>query len=398
MFDILYSAGRFRSALLLGVLSVTPACAFESGSLEEKDSSVAQEAIYGGNLYTQEVGSPDPAVIKFAKEDGETLCSGIKLAARRFLTAAHCHFENLTSTTITNALDGSGGTTVNIVAAPAHPTSWAVPSDSLYQDFQIVDVDRDTPMPSYPMFRPGYVPTNSSAALIAYGRDLKPTNPNNSWKRQYAFFTTGATNNSGFDDTWFFLNGSDPRPDSGDSGGPVFITRLGQKEVAGVISAGGLTARVSGSFAWLNDPRINLFQHDRKGFFLQKASNKPLSLSSQSSSSQVRIRVWDGRDHWTGVDSQYWRLESASVGGTFRIVNTKTGRCLKAHTDDNVVQATCSTATDQRWSFDGTTGGYSRIRNVGRNMCMTTTSDAIDTRVSVATCSSSSRQRWLFSN
>jgi hypothetical protein len=303
---------------------------------------------------------------------------------------------------VTNAIDGSGGTTLTIAGTIFHPTCWNVASDNLYQDFQIVDVTADTPsIDHYSIFRRGHVAPGTTLGVIGYGCDQADESHN--YQRQYAFFSTTEFGDSGYDDTWIHSPGPSPATCSGDSGGPVIVESFGQKEVAGLVSWGnGVNSwfsRTSAIYAWLQDPRVNLLQSGRKGHLLQKSSNKPIVLASQSSTAQVRIRNWDARNHWTGQDAQYWKLEYSQTSG-FQIINTKTGKCLKAQSDGFVVQATCSSSLDMFWNFVNTTSNYSQIRNAQSNTkCMATSSDSVGSRVTVSTCSSTSaRQRWVFSN
>jgi hypothetical protein len=396
--------GRPRLAGVAGLLVGVAGCGAAPGNLDGTEVAETAEAITDGILLPEGVGAPDTSAVALGTPNGSSLplhrCSGTKIGSRRFLTAAHCNFQAGTQVVVSNSLDRSGGTTVDITSVATHATFLL---SNLDHDVAIFDVSQSTPsIPTYNAFRPSWVATNNLGALTAYGCDKKPSDPND-YKGRYGFFTTVSSSN-GVSDITIISGAHPPSLCRGDSGGPFFVKRNGIWEIAAVASRLDILtssfARVSSVYAWLKDPRINVLASGRKGFLLHRPSNKPLAVASDTDP-RPSIEIWDGRAHSTGSDFQYWELALGTHANTFQIRNTKSGTCLQTPTSSGtpiMMNLNCATAEERTWEFVNLSDNFYQIRNKQTGLCLSVASTVGAEAMGAICNTANTQQRWLFSN
>jgi hypothetical protein len=376
-------------------------CGAAPDNLDGTEVAEMTEAITGGTLVPE---GADPHAVAIGDPNGSNIpdhkCSGTKIGSRRFLTVAHCNRQAETQVVVSNSLDRSGGTTVDITSVARHATYLL---GGPHHDVAIFDVSQSTPsIPILNAFRPSRVATNVQGALTAYGCDGTPGSTND-FKKQYAFFTTVSSGNALLDLT-VISTAQPPSLCNGDSGGPLHVKRIGIWEIAGVAVGNAASTsnfvRVSSVYAWLKDPRINVLASGRKGFLLNRQSNKPLALVSDTSL-RPSIENWDGRAHSTGSDLQYWELALGAFLNTFQIRNTKAGTCLQTPTSSGtpiLMNLNCATAEERTWEFVNLSDNFYQIKNKQTGVCLSVTSTVGSEAIGAICNTADTKQRWLFSN
>jgi secreted trypsin-like serine protease len=387
---------------IAALMTAVAGCGAASDELEvgESDLGETSDGITRGNLVPDTTTAPDSSAVNLltgSSSSQSARCSGIKIADRRYLTAHHCLFSAGQDIFVTNSLEGKPGTKITLSNVYSHPTTFNITSDTLRQDFQILEVAQDNDIPSYNTYRKSHVGRNVTGWLTSYGCDFADST--HGGKKQYGALTTGVDTRPGFETTFMFVpqDTTGAAICSGDSGGPFFIKQSGVWELAGIVSGAVEIGRISSVYAWVHNPKYNHLASGQKGFFLHKASNRPLGLASSSTSAVPVVQIWDGRAHSTGVDKQYWQI-FAGAGSTFTIKNTASGACLKANSDGSMSQASCGSATDQKFKFENLSSDYYQIKSPARNACLQVATSAGKTELRNVTCNTNlGEQRWLFS-
>lgn len=405
--------------VMVGVLSLGAGCAPADSA---GTGTVTQEQpITGGQLAP---AGADPTVVLMGG------CTGTKIGAHRFLTAAHCSFSPGQTLSMTNTADASGGVTRTITNVLIHPSfRRKVQVGGEGYDVALVDIAELTQwIPVETHFRTTFVGTGVEGAPTGYGCDL--ASPSNGGKKQYGFFTTAERPNDPDLNTHSIWDPPGlPALCCGDSGGPFFVRNSADVwEVAGV--AAGRTGdctqqnpgpgestftRLGNVWQWINNPVENVFADAQRGF-LRNLWNKCAGAPVAAAENGVAQYYCDGRNQ--PVDRQYWRL-TAGPNGSWRIVNTARNTCLGVSGGSTaegalVLHQTCSSfRTDQQWELtpesftDGAAepwsiGNYRRLRNVKSLKCLTTSGNSSNDAAALAqsTCTSPSNilsgQWWKF--
>jgi V8-like Glu-specific endopeptidase len=356
------------------------------------DVETTTDPVTGGQLVPDN-GDPYGSVFRIATSDGG--CTATKIGDRRFISAAHC-FDGVSAgagISMTNAINGSGGTTFTINTLDIHPSY--VLNKGWYYDAAIFTINGPTSPPALTI-RTSYVANNQLGILIGYGCDNTSTRDG---QKQWAFYRAAANSNAD-KFTHFVTNVSTTVAScAGDSGGPYLIrtgVNTGPWEIAGIdkrhdgeitpipiTSSTSLVSRTGNIRGWIAAPGSNSFSNGSVGTFLNGDSGKCLGVDGSSISSGAHVSAFycDGRQYPN--DNQYWRLQSIGTSGFFLFVNTKSGLCLGvdgASTADGarVSQFGCdptpTTTENQAWRFTFTRSvgntNYYQIRNGKSGKCI----------------------------
>lgn len=382
------------SALLFALLSLAGCAAPVEGRGEDLENiSETDEPITRGTL----VHHLDPVAVKMIFSGG-VWCSGTKIGAQRFLTAAHCLDGVVPNSNvmITNEDSGTGGGVFTITNVHIYPTQPANLPSGHATDIGMIDVQQESPgIPVWTAIRAEYVPDDLPDGWVtAFGCDLD--NPSNGGKKQFAHFTTAFNDDPASSAGYIYALGDpDPAVCSGDSGGPLYFQNGQVWELAGVVSAGNNNTeswftRIGRVRNWIANPVSNDFRNGAMGSLLNRTGNN--CITPRTSPEVAVLSYCDLRD--IPNDPQYWRLLGNSSNG-FKIENVETGKCLKA-TSTYATFASCnSTSTDLLWKFvlpvnaNGAT--YYRIQNQsGSQRCITPSgSSSNGAYLALTTCSTS---------
>jgi V8-like Glu-specific endopeptidase len=339
---------------------------------------IDEQPITRGLLVT---GNNQLSVVKLWLPSGN-YCSGTKIGSRRFLTAGHCVW-NVTAgqqVTISNAVNGTGGSVFNITAVHRYPTQPANLPTGHWTDIGMLDVQQTSGIPvSTNGIRAPYVGAGvGSASIVGFGCDL--ADPTHDGKKQTAVITTEFFGDPVSYAGYMFASG-DPKPAvcSGDSGGPVLFSNNGVWEIGGVVAAGDNNTmswftRLGRVRNWIANPTINDFWNGSKGSLLNYLGNNCPTTGSRTNASW--LTYCDLRN--VPTDPQYWLLTSAGAGA-FYIGNTSNGGCLYATNPTSpgpVFRGTCTTNNAAKWSFVSPVSingfNYYHIKNVASNLCIGT--------------------------
>lgn len=408
--------GLYLSAAIYGIAGCGSAL-----SSEEVADELGQP-ITGGTAFieAQNVGPINNTVVKLLG------CTGTKIGARRFLTAAHCvtTLQPGQQIAVTNGISGNfelaSTATLEVSQVHRHPTYFPNPNGHLSYDIALIDVvglSPQLPTLAANSFNVPYVQPGITGFLNAYGCDL---NSANDGKKQYATFPTTIRNNLALDTFWFWSKADkppNPNPEvqvcPGDSGGALFINTNNTWWIAGIVTGGGVDpqgnpgssfARTGNVRQWLLNPGFNAYVHQQKGFLINELSNKCIGITKSAPLADAALarQYWcDGRKagELGTSDHQYWTLEKD--GSTWRFRNTNSNRCLQDELGIlgiSVSQRTCSVSSDrQRFRIlgSGTFRKIESLANPGRCLRVSNANDG--QQVEMADCVGGLGQGWIFS-
>ena len=424
---------------LLGALAVVPfvvACSGYEGGYEDEgelfadESGSLEQAITGGALVT----AADNTVAPFSSAVLlNQSCSGVKIADKRFLTAAHCISSFLPTTIrIANNLTGAQGSPFDIAPGTLarHPSyelgtnAGEIVKPGLYDVavFSILDPLNFTgPIIATPLTLQATPPGTTNMTLVAYGCDSAPGSTNGGKKQKAVNAFTAISNANLAAHVHYIKDSGGASVCSGDSGSPLFrnsvprVTGIAAHGTAGVPDSS--FTRVANVAEWIAEPAKNVFLHNSTGFLMNGAfadgSFPALRCASiigkgPAIDADVRLDECDDVDATVTGNPPGWRL--LSTGGiNFAIVNRSTGTCLgvlNGSTADNAdVRAfSCDAVTpsniptSQRWSFANPSGSYFRVVNQASQRCLGTSSGTGSRLGDVRqfTCGSSSNLQWVF--
>jgi secreted trypsin-like serine protease len=404
---------RIVLATGLGAGLLSGCSGIDDGSGTPEPTAMKQDAITGGEIVGENV-EPYSSTVRILGGVGS--CSGVKIGNRRFLTAAHCIslLDPKTATgarvTITNSLNGLGGTIVNVDRFYPHPTYWWSLSAGVMAkiphlfDIALLDVQSDTP--SIPAavtdtsgFGDGWLGT-----LVGYGcdnrTDIVSTNGGKKQTAEFAAatlaeFQTGYTAAYPHSATYqhYIISDGVPRyPGApagffrqscpGDSGGPMFGWNNGWK-VAGITSHGfpgngplaptaqfSFATRVASVSGWLGAAKKI---KGERGSITNALTGKCLGVEGNRTQGAPIVQELCS-DRTSTNNSQYWTKEDTG-GGNVRFVNGLSGMCMHALAT-SIVQQPCNPARGEQnfrihaasptlTPLISSNGGYAAVEGVG---------------------------------
>jgi len=329
-----------------------------------------------------------------------TSCSGIKIGANRYLTAAHCvdtwsgPFQG--QVLISNHPSNQPGAldSYTVTAVYVHP-SWAMKSGEgnwlgRPYDVAMFDVQETNAIPALasngsPKINTADITNGWFSRLVGYGSGVK------AWGDNSAVSATG--DHPFYDEaamayTSFFWTGN-PSGEPGDSGSPVLNEFSTGWWVSGVMSGPGASStqsrigRVEPVINWIKNPTQPAIAGGSAGYLINRKAPACLQASGTGFASQ-----WACYAATSSTDVQYWVMQSTGVSGRFRLKNGKTGLCIAVVDSSNgghIVQQACDTANSnafQKWDFvakgnldtsDGDTAvgfKFYQLKNAGSARCI----------------------------
>jgi hypothetical protein len=410
------SSGIKGPILVVGLALAAPwgtGCGDLDASESEFEVAGIERALTGGTLVTSNT-NPYSSAVNLGG------CTGTKIGARRFLTAAHCHgvifaLAGGGTLTVSNQLDSSSPISLQVNRFYFHPTFVNV-FDTVY-DVAVIDVLTDSPgIPSLAIDTTA-LPTGATATFVGYG-GADSFAPNNSGKKQtmelsslsLSQFKAVAPGQTAFrEDVFAHYNVFNGGPEgafksnyAGDSGGPLLRRRNGTWRVVGTMSfrnVGSGTSpasvlsmdtRVANVASWITSttPAIKA----QPGSITNLLSGKCLSAAGSTAVGSVVTQ--EVCDIAAGTaDTQYWQRLASTSPPAVRFRNGKSGLCITAGSQSNAIQVPCdSNDGGQIWSI--TTSGRlvglfgEQLAAFGQGQVVLTSS----------TENGNSRVRWLLVN
>jgi hypothetical protein len=367
---------------------------------------------------------------------GGSFCSGVKIADKKFLTAAHCFSDSRTTVQITNSLNGVlPATPFTILRQFRHPSHKIGSSEGdlvengLY-DLKVIEIAETTNIPVAKITPLAAAVGTSGYISIGYGCDGQT--PGNGNQKQQGEFNAvlGATTAH----VHYISENRARTVCDGDSGGPLFRLVNGEMQVTGINAGTATFTRVENTFAWIANPAVNVFTNNSVGSFMNLASASatsfaPLNCAAMqgnggTSTLDVKLEECDGQAAlYNGGKSVTWSPIAGNTGAGFqKIINFANGSCLgvdgAATADANVSAIPCAASTaaltlrqSQAWRFVDV--GQAALASVGTpairafnvvnersGRCLSTTGSTaagIGSDVRQSACDSTRRdQKWVF--
>ena len=411
-----------RIGLALVALALGSTACGAVGPGEQTDAAAVgqtQEGISGGVLAANN-NAPFSSAVKLG------VCSGAKVAARMFLTAAHCSVivnpqraaNGGTQLTVDNSLGGNSPTTVGVDRFYIHP-SYTNPTLSPANpsiDAAVLFVSQDTPsIPTLPVDT-GIVNDGVGIPVLGYGCDDR--NPAHGGQKQWWNLVTlskadllvrrpdmGALNSN-----YMFYDGGPTDGDyhqvcTSDSGGPAvnsFLNPIGVYwKVTGITvdqmidvtqhRKMSVSVRTGAIAAWLITPTLGAVH----GTITNVLSGMCLSgVNAVTSGSPVVLTPCDPTT--TASGTQYWQVMNKTFGSVVKqqLQNGKSGLCLDGGTvadATSLTMSTCANVPQQRWALTANPTTPSEIVQElsGQNM------GALGAYTDLSTRENTNRQRWL---
>lgn len=361
-----------RAALLV-TLSLTAGCGVEPGADETQPSD---QAIYGGGLVPRNTG-PYGSTIKiiFPFSTSEQ-CSGVKVGATRFYTAAHCTQGWVPTTTlfISNAVDPGDAsptnpnwTQVSLKNVFVHPSYAADPikftkvSTEKSYDVAIIDLNEQTSAIPVAGVRKTHIPDSFAFYSVGYGKNV--VFPAKDGRKQTAgYFATVASVDDDRHTHQIVGDGGTEGLGGGDSGGPAFsvdtneVIGLGQNSDApstpttltrAILSG---FARIANVSRWLDSPHNgSLTTISGIGFLQQRATQKCAVGGSLAVGQPVPIGQCEGYD--PNIHAQLWNAVPIGRTSAFQIKAAKPGTnlCFDLSGSDVVLQTCNASRLEQQW-------------------------------------------------
>ncbi len=349
---------------------------------ERPDETLAStsDAISGGGLVTVN-NDPVNAAVKILHPftTGEQ-CSGVKVGARRFLTAAHCAISTWTPgqvVFISNALnplpdDGVSPrwTRVTLTNVFIHPSFVADPEQSSTvssehsYDVAVFDIAEATAaIPTAGPMNRNHVFDDLLIFSVGYGANTRV--PGRAGQKQSAAYssTRAGASDARYAHQLLAVETGDDRQgsDGGDSGGPAFGftttyqliglnqngTAKGRPATLDPLSSG--FTRLANVQRWLDAPHNGSTTFSGLGFLQNRLQRQCALAISVSAGSLPQLGECEGYD--PSIHSQLWDLVPVPNTTSFQIKTRahSVNRCFDL-SGSNVVLQTCNAArAQQRW-------------------------------------------------
>lgn len=213
---------RFAHAaagLVFGLVTLAPASAVAA-----EQTGQVRSAIVGGTVDPGD--APTVALVR----DGRPFCSGVLVAPRVVLTAAHCLEDDVDA--VAFGADASHATTVRVASALAHP---AYDEGTFAHDVGAVLLEAEAPVAPALLARGelARVPdTGEALRLVGFGRPSAAATAHSGERR------TGVANVRAVTGTSISVEPGPSIACVGDSGGPVLARSNGAEVVVGITSHG----------------------------------------------------------------------------------------------------------------------------------------------------------------
>jgi hypothetical protein len=439
---------RPRWLALLPFLGLSLGCtaAVDAADADESTSATS-EAYTSGLAVSAAENQTAPLGAAVLLNFGGVSCSGVKIGAKRFLTAGHCISESRRNVNISNGLTETPGPLFTIPAGHVwvHPTmqlaaltSNLIPNN-LY-DVAMFDVNETSS--GIPVVSPTGQPVLGTVTLTAVGYGGTGSSCSAAGTQKLRAGVTSGSDAVVDRFAHFILDVGDPSSCEGDSGGPLIrgVGTSSNPTLVGLDSASShpsnpansstIFARLSNVFEWINDPTDSTLGNvagliaDNKAVYLMSGSLEGSPVrptlrcvaqngTGATSGTDVRLHTCDGDSGFFSGNGPGWRLLTSSAGG-FKLVNRLNGLCLATTTSPgnltNVFVSTCATTTgttlsSQSWTFEPVTPAGStsvgvayRLHNVrSSGLCLGTFTGggAENDDVVVVNCNSTSSQQWF---
>ncbi len=387
---------RQRYALLLTSLAAASAiaCGAEDPSfIDESEAEAGQleQEITGGSTVNNQ-GAPWGSAVKIGG------CSGLKVGARWYLTATHCGFAAGQSQTITNSLDGSGGTVHTLGQVFNHPSTFQLAANNQWWDLTLLRVNADD---AIPIHTPTYSlqSVGDTGTFFGYGCDSAGANDG---KKQF-----GVSQPTGVPpaDPWpdldpntFHATGN-PQLCSGDSGGPFFKVVNGQYRLAGMnrafAGAGSYWNRIYGGADWINAVKAGVAGHNNltgnnAGTFINMWSND--CLGSGYKLRECRFLERADQRFTVAVSGNTLMFVSQGVNmGCMGPLNGSTASGV------SMAAVTCG-STESFWRSQNPVGQFRQYKNEKSGLCLRSTSTATGTSIVQGPCTNTQDYYWVFSD
>jgi len=253
------------AALLVGI----SACGGEAeddgtGAAAIAGSTTVTNAFEDANTYVRSA-----VALTVSSPSGTYLCSGTKIGATRYLTAAHCVTGARRGNTIKISNWRDGAITTTISKAFVHPSWRKVASATSSYDIGILDVKATSSVPIWNNFDYGFVPdtqdNSSPYRLVAFGLSNAGCTTAGAGLARWADFQSWSRSASPKGRDWDgiyshnVIEYNDPNGCDGDSGGPLFDKATGnivgvENGTAIVSSRPTLFTRIDKLQSFISDP------------------------------------------------------------------------------------------------------------------------------------------------
>lgn len=230
-YKILFIVGCLLSSCADSDEPESPASACQ---LLEQEGSAEHPKIIGGMVCSQET-VPVAKIALYDDEDNRDLCTGVLIASRFVLSAAHCLHDAIVRVTV-----DFGDKTYGISAAYVHPL-YRTSGDKLLNDLMIYELV-ESPEKLKPVRLVGQEPVGvgTDLYLFGYGFATAGSLPIDELGILRAGVTTIESVNQDFITARFHEGGSNIC--FGDSGGPAIVLQENQPLLVGVTSSGSNSA------------------------------------------------------------------------------------------------------------------------------------------------------------
>lgn len=386
------------------------------------------DAISGGVVVTAN-NDPVNAAVKILHPftTGEQ-CSGVKVGARRFLTAAHCAIGTWTPGQvifISNALnplpdDGVAPrwTRVTLTNVFIHPSFAADPAQSRTfssehsYDVAVFDIAESTTIPTAGPMNRNHVFDDQLIFSVGYGANtLVPARAGQKQSAAYSSTRAGASDARYAHQLLALETGVGRQgTDGGDSGGPAFgftttYQLIGLNENGSAVGSPATQDPLSSGFTrlanvqrWLDAPHNGSTTFSGLGFLQNRLLQQCALAISFTAGSPPQLGECEGYD--PSIHAQLWDLVPVPNTTSFQVKTRapNVNRCFDLSGSNVVLQACNAARAQQRWQASAvdTSGLYYFIINQSdpANGVLTKATASLTLRVGATTLGN--QRHWLF--